>query len=106
MLLTDLVVDYIEMDWSIHLPLMLHILFLGLDHSRSLVLEHCKQCLLNLLLVLCEPCDQLTVAQILLNTNTRKLQLGLSTPPTHVTQHNFTGEPASVAYSVSRRVVL
>ncbi|KAI5700687.1 hypothetical protein M8J75_002010 [Diaphorina citri] len=90
MLLTDLVVDYIEMDWSIHLPLMLHILFLGLDHSRSLVLEHCKQCLLNLLLVLCEPCDQLTVAQILLNTNTRKLQLGLSTPPTHVTQHNFT----------------
>uniref|UniRef100_A0A8D8TGL4 Protein furry n=1 Tax=Cacopsylla melanoneura TaxID=428564 RepID=A0A8D8TGL4_9HEMI len=92
MLLTDLVVDYIEVDWSVHLPLMLHILFLGLDHSRSLVLEHCKQCLLNLLLVLCEPVDQLTVAQILLNTQTRKQQLGLSTPHTNVTQHCFTDQ--------------
>ena len=38
-LLTDLVVDGLDLDchsvvWSVHIPLMLHIIFLGLDNSR------------------------------------------------------------------------
>lgn len=49
MLLTDIVVDGVDLDWAIHVPLMLHILFLGLDHTRPLVRDHCKQLLLHLL---------------------------------------------------------
>lgn len=50
MLLTDIVVDGIPgIDWTLHLPLMLHILFLGLDHTRVIVREHCKQLCMNLL---------------------------------------------------------
>ena len=41
-LLTDLVVDGLDLDchsvdWNVHIPLMLHIIFLGLDNSRELV---------------------------------------------------------------------
>lgn len=34
MLLCDVVLDGVELDWSIHVPLMLHIVFLGMDHTR------------------------------------------------------------------------
>jgi len=64
MFLVDLVVEGMEqgngVDWSVHLPLVLHMAILGLDHSRSLVSEHCKQLLLNLLVVLAEHGDHLT----------------------------------------------
>lgn len=93
MLLTDVVVDVVDVDWSIHVPLMLHIAFLGLDHSRTLVHEHCKQLLLNLLLVLADHADHLSVAQILLSRKTVELGLGLPTPPLPVIMHNFTGKP-------------
>lgn len=93
MLLCDIVVDGIELDWSIHIPLMLHILFLGLDHTRPLVYHHCKELLLNLLIVLAQHKDHLTVAHILLNSKTKHLELGLSTPILlSVTDHNFTGK--------------
>lgn len=50
MLLTDIVVDGIPgLDWTLHVPLLLHILFLGLDHTRPIVRDNCKQLLLNLL---------------------------------------------------------
>jgi len=91
MLLKDLPSDSLDIDWSIHMPLMLHIALLGMDHSRSLVHQHCKQLLLNLLLVLANNSDQLTIAQVLLNRDTIHLSLGLPTPPVPVTQHNFTG---------------
>uniref|UniRef100_A0A1S4MZI1 Uncharacterized protein n=1 Tax=Pediculus humanus subsp. corporis TaxID=121224 RepID=A0A1S4MZI1_PEDHC len=94
MLLTDVVVDGVEVDWSIHVPLMLHILFLGLDHTRPLVHEHCKTLLLNLLVVLADHSDHLTVAQILLNSKTKLLGLGLHIPSLPVINHNFT-EPDS-----------
>ncbi|KAL1131070.1 hypothetical protein AAG570_012307, partial [Ranatra chinensis] len=91
MLLTDVVVDVPHsVDWSIHVPLMLHILFLGLDHSRTLVHQHCKQLLLNLLLVLADHKDHLAVAQILLNRKTVQLGLWLTTPSVPVVVHNFT----------------
>lgn len=47
MLICDVIVAGIDVDchsvdWSIHVPLMLHIITLGLDHSRPLVHQHCK----------------------------------------------------------------
>ncbi|XP_062543394.1 protein furry isoform X2 [Armigeres subalbatus] len=91
MLLTDIVVDGIPgLDWTLHIPLMLHILFLGLDHTRPIVRDHCKKLLLNLLIVLAEHNDHLNVAKILLNSDTSKLRLGLSVPSLPVIDHNFT----------------
>ncbi|XP_073975779.1 microtubule binding protein furry isoform X3 [Rhodnius prolixus] len=90
MLLTDVVVDVADVEWSIHLPLMLHILFLGLDHSRTLVHQHCKQLLMNLLIVLADHNDHLGLSQILLNRKTLQLGLGLMTPNVSVNSHNFT----------------
>ncbi|XP_058457794.1 protein furry isoform X3 [Malaya genurostris] len=91
MLLTDIVVDGIPgLDWTLHVPLMLHILFLGLDHTRPIVRDHCKKLLLNLLIVLAEHSDHLNVAKILLNSDTSKLRLGLSVPSLPVIDHNFT----------------
>lgn len=50
MLLTDIIIDGIDgIDLALNVPLMLHILFLGLDHTRPIVRDHCKQLLLNLL---------------------------------------------------------
>ena len=31
-----------SVDWSVHVPLMLHISILGLDHSRPIVHLHCE----------------------------------------------------------------
>ncbi|XP_055383655.1 protein furry isoform X2 [Condylostylus longicornis] len=94
MLLTDIVVDGIPgIDWTLHLPLMLHIMFLGLDHNRIIVRDHCKQLCLNLLMVLAEHNDHLIVARILLNSDTAKLNLGLSIPPLPVISNVFT-EPS------------
>lgn len=63
MFLVDLVVESMEHgnvdDWAIHLPLVLHMATLGLDHARPLVSEHCKQLMLNLLLVMAEHGDHL-----------------------------------------------
>ncbi|XP_017475529.1 PREDICTED: protein furry-like isoform X1 [Rhagoletis zephyria] len=91
MLLTDIVVDGIPgIDWTLHLPLMLHISFLGIDHTRVIVREHCKQLCINLLIVLAEHNDHLTVARILLNCETMKLDLGLSVPSLPVIDNIFT----------------
>lgn len=92
MLLCDVVVDGVELDWTVHVPLMLHILFLGMDHTRPLVHQHCKQLLLNLLIVLAQHNDHLTVAHVLLNSKTNELGLGLPTPSLPVLTHTFTGK--------------
>lgn len=91
MLLSDIVVDGIAgIDWTLHLPLMLHILFLGLDHSRAIVRDHCKQLLLNLLFVQSIHNDHLTLAKIMLNSRTKKLGLGLAASSLSIISHNFT----------------
>ena len=109
MLLTDIVVDGVEVDWSIHVPLMLHMLFLGLDHSRALVHEHCKQLLLNLLVVLSDHCDHLTVARVLLAAKTQQLALGVPKPQLPIHTHNFTGNFQGMFYrnwSTVKRFIL
>merc|ERR1719422_571067 len=96
-LLTDLVVDGLDLDchsvdWSIHMHLMLHIIFLGLDNSRPIVHQHCKQLLLNLFVVLGCHGDHLNVAGLLLNNKTKQLDYGLLTQNVNVLNHNFLEE--------------
>lgn len=99
MLLTDIVIDGIpEIDWTLHIPIMLHILFLGLDHTRPIVRDHCKQLLLNIAVVLAEHMDHLTVSKILLNAQTSKMGLGLPIPSLSVVNHNFTGMLLTAVY--------
>uniref|UniRef100_A0A667XMF3 FRY microtubule binding protein n=1 Tax=Myripristis murdjan TaxID=586833 RepID=A0A667XMF3_9TELE len=51
--MTEMVVDHsVREDWALHLPLLLHALFLGLDHYRPEVFEHSKRLLLHLLIAL------------------------------------------------------
>ncbi|RVE65015.1 hypothetical protein OJAV_G00132060 [Oryzias javanicus] len=67
--MTEMVVDHsVREDWSIHLPLLLHALFLGMDHYRPEVFEHCKRLLLHLLITL--PCNSncQAIASVLLQT--------------------------------------
>ncbi|KAG1696979.1 Protein furry -like [Nymphon striatum] len=92
--LVDLVVDGIDIDWTIHVPLILHIIFLGMDHTRSIVHDHCKKLLLNLLIVLAGHKDHLTVAKILLNSKTEHQRYGLTPLLLNIPQHNYT-EPES-----------
>ncbi|KAH1002588.1 hypothetical protein HUJ04_008665 [Dendroctonus ponderosae] len=106
MLLCDIVVDGIELDWAIHVPLMLHILFLGLDHTRTIVYQHCKQLLLNLLVVLAQHNDHLTVAHVLLNSQSMQLELGLSTPSLPVVNHVFTGKLLEFSTGMCNGVVI
>ena len=79
-LLTDLVVDGLDLDchsvdWSVHIPLMLHIIFLGLDNSREIVHRHCQQLMLNLFIVLGHHNDHLTVSRILMNNKTDQVPM-------------------------------
>lgn len=63
-----------------------------MDQSRNLINQHCKQLLLNLLIVLANHADHLSVAQILLNRKVIHSNLGLSTPTVAIPFHNFTGK--------------
>ncbi|GAB6027284.1 hypothetical protein CHUAL_001566 [Chamberlinius hualienensis] len=90
MFLTDVVVDGLDIDWSVHVPLMLHIIFLGLDNSRPLVYEHCKKLLVNILIVLSAHDDHLMIARILLNNKTRQLGYGIVPPNLPVISCSFT----------------
>ncbi|XP_050360711.1 protein furry isoform X2 [Nymphalis io] len=95
MLLCDVVLDGVELDWSIHVPLMLHIVFLGMDHTRWIVHQHCRQLLLNLLVAVAAHHDHLTIARVLLAARSAQLGLGLPPPPLPLVPHNFT-EPDAV----------
>ena len=78
MLMSDVITQDIHVDWTPHIPLMLHIIFLGMDHSKAIVYEHCKQLLLNLLVACCKHNDNLTVARILLKNRIQQQNFGLS----------------------------
>ncbi|KAJ0183584.1 hypothetical protein K1T71_000007 [Dendrolimus kikuchii] len=92
MLLCDVVLDGVELDWSIHVPLMLHIVFLGMDHTRWIVHQHCRQLLLNLLIAVAAHQDHLAVARILLASRSAQLGLSIPAPALPLVPHNFTGE--------------
>ncbi|KAJ2954552.1 hypothetical protein O0L34_g2835 [Tuta absoluta] len=95
MLLCDVVLDGVELDWSIHVPLMLHIVFLGMDHTRWIVHQHCRQLLLNLLVAVAAHHDHLTVARVLLASRSQQLRLGITPPTLPLVPHNFTEPDAA-----------
>ena len=80
MLLTDLLLYCAEIDWTVHLPLILHLAFLGLDNPRPLIHEHCKKLLLNSLLVLAAHNDHFSVAKTVLSNKQLQHATTLSTP--------------------------
>ncbi|XP_067889615.1 protein furry homolog isoform X1 [Heterodontus francisci] len=67
--MTEMVVDHsVREDWALHLPLLIHALFLGLDHYRPEVFEHSKRLLLHLLIALsCNDNFQAVASVLLLN---------------------------------------
>ncbi|XP_053543375.1 protein furry homolog isoform X2 [Ictalurus punctatus] len=84
--MTELVVDHsVKEDWSIHLPLLLHALFLGMDHCRPEVFEHCKHLLLHLLLTLsCSRSFPLVSSDLMHGKS-------LGTRPSYQTESFYTG---------------
>ncbi|KAG7322429.1 hypothetical protein KOW79_013775 [Hemibagrus wyckioides] len=67
--MTEMVVDHsVREDWALHLPLLLHALFLGLDHYRPEVFEHSKRLLLHLLIALSCNNNFQVIASVLLVT--------------------------------------
>ncbi|XP_045074161.1 protein furry homolog [Coregonus clupeaformis] len=67
--MTEMVVDHsVREDWALHLPLLLHALFLGIDHCRPEVFEHSKRLLLHLLITLSCNGNFQTIASVLLQT--------------------------------------
>uniref|UniRef100_A0A667XRB5 FRY microtubule binding protein n=1 Tax=Myripristis murdjan TaxID=586833 RepID=A0A667XRB5_9TELE len=67
--MTEMVVDHsVREDWALHLPLLLHALFLGMDHYRPEVFEHSKRLLLHLLITLSCNNNFQVVASVLLQT--------------------------------------
>ncbi|XP_041471022.1 protein furry homolog isoform X2 [Lytechinus variegatus] len=95
-LLTDLVLEKVDVDWQVHLPHILHDLFLGLDHSWPLVHEHCKRLLLNLLVKLAPHNDFVNVAHTLLSRHViSDLNAGLLDQKVVTKEYNFTGGPTS-----------
>uniref|UniRef100_A0A8C6YDY7 FRY like transcription coactivator n=1 Tax=Naja naja TaxID=35670 RepID=A0A8C6YDY7_NAJNA len=66
-LLTDLIIDHsVKVDWGNYLHLLLHAIFIGLDHHHPEVYEHCKRLLLHLLIVMGSNSSVQAVASILL----------------------------------------
>ncbi|XP_075892588.1 protein furry homolog isoform X2 [Nelusetta ayraudi] len=67
--MTEMVVDHsVREDWIMHLPLLLHALFLGMDHYRPEVFEHSKRLLLHLLITLSCNSNFQAIASVLLQT--------------------------------------
>lgn len=64
--------------------------------SRALVHDHCRQLLLNLLIAVAAHNDHLTVARLLLNSQTSRLGLGLPIPPLLMVVHIFTGKKNTI----------
>ena len=60
------------------------------------LLRHCQQLLLNLLIVLCEHLDHLTVSSILMNNKTEGFDFGLVLSALPVLEHNFTEKPLDI----------
>ena len=62
-LLSELVITLQDVDWSPHLPLLLHVVLLGLDLMRILIFEHSKRLLGNLVVMLACKDDQVAALQ-------------------------------------------
>ncbi|CAB1324141.1 unnamed protein product [Coregonus sp. 'balchen'] len=90
-LLTDLIVDHgVKVEWSAYLHLLLHSIFIGLDHQHPEVYEHCKRLLLHLLVVQGTNSSVQSLASVLLrNREYNDPKVLTVKPPPH--EFNLTG---------------
>ncbi|XP_029606709.1 protein furry homolog-like isoform X4 [Salmo trutta] len=90
-LLTDLIVDHgVKVEWSAYLHLLLHSIFIGLDHQHPEVYEHCKRLLLHLLVVQGTNSGVQSLASVLLrNREYNDPKVLTVKPPPH--EFNLTG---------------
>uniref|UniRef100_A0A4W5KC37 FRY like transcription coactivator n=1 Tax=Hucho hucho TaxID=62062 RepID=A0A4W5KC37_9TELE len=90
-LLTDLIVDHgVKVEWSAYLHLLLHSIFIGLDHQHPEVYEHCKRLLLHLLVVQGTNSGVQSLASVLLrNREYNDPKVLTVKPPSH--DFNLTG---------------
>ncbi|XP_068172706.1 protein furry homolog isoform X2 [Antennarius striatus] len=90
--MTEMVVDHsVKEDWINHLPLLLHALFLGMDHYRPEVFEHSKRLLLHLLIMLSCNSDMQDVASVLLQSRDVNNTKALSCKTTLQLEHLSSG---------------
>ncbi|XP_027533583.1 protein furry homolog isoform X7 [Neopelma chrysocephalum] len=90
--MTEMVVDHsVREDWALHLPLLLHALFLGLDHYRPEVFEHSKKLLLHLLIALSCNNNYQSIASVLLQTREMNETKTLTVQPAYLPEYLYTG---------------
>ncbi|XP_066555830.1 protein furry homolog isoform X10 [Amia ocellicauda] len=90
--MTEMVVDHsVREDWALHLPLLLHALFLGLDHYRPEVFEHSKRLLLHLLIALSCNNNFQTIASVLLLTREMSESKTLTVKSNYQPEYLYTG---------------
>ncbi|OXB81420.1 UNVERIFIED_CONTAM: hypothetical protein H355_001637 [Colinus virginianus] len=90
--MTEMVVDHsVREDWALHLPLLLHALFLGLDHYRPEVFEHSKKLLLHLLIALSCNSNYQNIASVLLQTREMNETKTLTVQPAYLPEYLYTG---------------
>ncbi|KAK2519136.1 Fry [Columba guinea] len=90
--MTEMVVDHsVREDWALHLPLLLHALFLGLDHYRPEVFEHSKKLLLHLLIALSCNSNYQAIASVLLQTREMNETKTLTVQPAYLPEYLYTG---------------
>uniref|UniRef100_A0A8C3D5R5 FRY microtubule binding protein n=1 Tax=Cairina moschata TaxID=8855 RepID=A0A8C3D5R5_CAIMO len=90
--MTEMVVDHsVREDWALHLPLLLHALFLGLDHYRPEVFEHSKKLLLHLLIALSCNSNYQAIASVLLQTREMNETKTLTIQPAYLPEYLYTG---------------
>ncbi|XP_061073615.1 protein furry homolog isoform X3 [Conger conger] len=90
--MTEMVVDHsVREDWALHLPLLLHALFLGLDHHRPEVFEHSKRLLLHLLIALSCNNNFQVIASVLLLTREMSDSKTLTVRTSYQPEYQHTG---------------
>ncbi|KAG1970389.1 protein furry [Pimephales promelas] len=90
--MTEMVVDHsVREDWALHLPLLLHALFLGLDHYRPEVFEHSKRLLLHLLIALSCNNNFQVIASVLLLTREIGDNKTLTVKSSYQPEYHYTG---------------
>ncbi|KAJ8412470.1 hypothetical protein AAFF_G00128060 [Aldrovandia affinis] len=90
--MTEMVVDHsVREDWALHLPLLLHALFLGLDHYRPEVFEHSKRLLLHLLITLSCNNNFQVIASVLLLTREMSDNKTLTIKSSYQPEYLYTG---------------
>lgn len=90
--MTEMVVDHsVREDWALHLPLLLHAVFLGLDHYRPEVFEHSKKLLLHLLIALSCNSNFHAIASVLLQTREMGEAKTLTMQPAYQPEYLYTG---------------